>query len=88
MSILREHIGVMRKEELTSHQPELTTFFLEALDFRTQHAEVGVFPPACPEVTTQLRAREKFSCVILLYLPELDLDVSTLANKLALLFLE
>uniref|UniRef100_A0A452FRY1 HEAT repeat-containing protein 1 n=1 Tax=Capra hircus TaxID=9925 RepID=A0A452FRY1_CAPHI len=39
MSILREHIGVMRKEELTSHQPELTTFFLEALDFRTQHAE-------------------------------------------------
>ncbi|XP_040092233.1 HEAT repeat-containing protein 1-like isoform X1 [Oryx dammah] len=39
MSILREHIGVMRKEELASHQPQLTTFFLEALDFRTQHAE-------------------------------------------------
>ena len=52
MSVLREHIGVMRKEELASHQPQLTTFFLEALDFRTQHAEVGVFPPACPEVTT------------------------------------
>uniref|UniRef100_A0AAA9RYM1 HEAT repeat-containing protein 1 n=1 Tax=Bos taurus TaxID=9913 RepID=A0AAA9RYM1_BOVIN len=39
MSVLREHIGVMRKEELASHQPQLTTFFLEALDFRTQHAE-------------------------------------------------
>ncbi|XP_037024057.2 HEAT repeat-containing protein 1 [Artibeus jamaicensis] len=39
MSILQEHIGVMRKEELASHQPQLTTFFLEALDFRAQHPE-------------------------------------------------
>ncbi|XP_060142829.1 HEAT repeat-containing protein 1 isoform X2 [Globicephala melas] len=39
MSILCEHIGVMRKEELASHQPQLTTFFLEALDFRAQHSE-------------------------------------------------
>ncbi|XP_037366275.1 HEAT repeat-containing protein 1 isoform X2 [Talpa occidentalis] len=39
MSILREHIGVMKKEELTSHQSQLTVFFLEALDFRAQHSE-------------------------------------------------
>uniref|UniRef100_A0A8C6E6N7 HEAT repeat-containing protein 1 n=1 Tax=Moschus moschiferus TaxID=68415 RepID=A0A8C6E6N7_MOSMO len=39
MSVLREHVGVMSKEELAAHQPQLTTFFLEALDFRTQHAE-------------------------------------------------
>ncbi|XP_063469499.1 HEAT repeat-containing protein 1 isoform X2 [Symphalangus syndactylus] len=39
MSILQEHIGVMRKEELTSHQSQLTAFFLEALDFRAQHSE-------------------------------------------------
>ncbi|KAB0395895.1 hypothetical protein E2I00_011019 [Balaenoptera physalus] len=39
MSILREHIGVMRKEEVASDQPQLTTFFLEALDFRAQHSE-------------------------------------------------
>uniref|UniRef100_G1PZM2 HEAT repeat-containing protein 1 n=1 Tax=Myotis lucifugus TaxID=59463 RepID=G1PZM2_MYOLU len=39
MSILQEHIGVMKKEELTSHQSQLTTFFLEALDFRAQHPE-------------------------------------------------
>uniref|UniRef100_A0A2K6FIH7 HEAT repeat-containing protein 1 n=1 Tax=Propithecus coquereli TaxID=379532 RepID=A0A2K6FIH7_PROCO len=39
MSILQEHIGVMKKEELTSHQAQLTTFFLEALDFRAQHSE-------------------------------------------------
>ncbi|KAG8516602.1 HEAT repeat-containing protein 1, partial [Galemys pyrenaicus] len=39
MSILRDHIGVMKKEELTSHQSQLTIFFLEALDFRTQHSE-------------------------------------------------
>ncbi|XP_058525366.1 HEAT repeat-containing protein 1 isoform X2 [Ochotona princeps] len=39
MSILREHIGVMKKEELTSHQSQLTSFFLEALDFRAQHSE-------------------------------------------------
>ncbi|KAL1785256.1 HEAT repeat-containing protein 1 [Sigmodon hispidus] len=39
MSILQEHVGVMKKEELVSHQSELTTFFLEALDFRVQHSE-------------------------------------------------
>ncbi|KAK2499157.1 hypothetical protein MC885_011626 [Smutsia gigantea] len=39
MSILQEHLGVMKKEELTSHQPQLTAFFLEALDFRAQHSE-------------------------------------------------
>uniref|UniRef100_A0A452R7G3 HEAT repeat-containing protein 1 n=1 Tax=Ursus americanus TaxID=9643 RepID=A0A452R7G3_URSAM len=39
MSILQEHIGVMKKEELTSHQSQLTVFFLEALDFRAQHSE-------------------------------------------------
>nr|XP_008527120.1 PREDICTED: HEAT repeat-containing protein 1 [Equus przewalskii] len=39
MSILQEHIGVMKKEELASHQSQLTVFFLEALDFRAQHSE-------------------------------------------------
>lgn len=39
MSILQEHIGVMKKEELLSHQSQLTSFFLEALDFRAQHSE-------------------------------------------------
>ncbi|XP_008847310.1 HEAT repeat-containing protein 1 [Nannospalax galili] len=39
MSVLQEHIGVMKKEELLSHQAQLTTFFLEALDFRAQHSE-------------------------------------------------
>uniref|UniRef100_A0A8C5LBN1 HEAT repeat-containing protein 1 n=2 Tax=Jaculus jaculus TaxID=51337 RepID=A0A8C5LBN1_JACJA len=39
MSILQEHIGVMKKDELLSHQSQLTTFFLEALDFRVQHSE-------------------------------------------------
>ncbi|EHH15929.1 hypothetical protein EGK_02103 [Macaca mulatta] len=39
MSILQEHIGVMKKEEVTSHQSQLTAFFLEALDFRAQHSE-------------------------------------------------
>ncbi|XP_024417434.2 HEAT repeat-containing protein 1 [Desmodus rotundus] len=39
MSILQEHIGVMKKDELASHQSQLTTFFLEALDLRAQHPE-------------------------------------------------
>ncbi|ELW68114.1 HEAT repeat-containing protein 1, partial [Tupaia chinensis] len=39
MSILQEHIGAMKKEELTSHQSLLTAFFLRALDFRAQHSE-------------------------------------------------
>ncbi|XP_062938968.1 HEAT repeat-containing protein 1 isoform X2 [Cynocephalus volans] len=38
MSILQEHIGVMKKEELASHQAQLTAFFLKALDFRAQHS--------------------------------------------------
>ncbi|XP_055746724.1 HEAT repeat-containing protein 1 isoform X1 [Salvelinus fontinalis] len=37
MSILKEHIGHMEKDQLTSHQSELTSFFLIALDFRAQH---------------------------------------------------
>lgn len=48
MSILQEHIGVMKKEELLSHQSQLTTFFLEALDFRAQHSEVSWFPLPMP----------------------------------------
>ncbi|KAM9212388.1 HEAT repeat-containing protein 1 [Dugong dugon] len=39
MSILQEHIGVMKKDMLTNHQSQLTKFFLEALDFRAQHSE-------------------------------------------------
>ncbi|XP_053460282.1 HEAT repeat-containing protein 1 isoform X2 [Nycticebus coucang] len=39
MSILQEHLAGMKREELASHQSQLTTFFLEALDFRAQHSE-------------------------------------------------
>uniref|UniRef100_A0A8C8GRX8 HEAT repeat-containing protein 1 n=1 Tax=Oncorhynchus tshawytscha TaxID=74940 RepID=A0A8C8GRX8_ONCTS len=39
MSILKEHIGHMEKDQLTSHQSELTYFFLIALDFRAQHCQ-------------------------------------------------
>ncbi|NXL89938.1 HEAT1 protein, partial [Alectura lathami] len=39
MNILKEHIVVMEKEQLISHQVELTAFFMEALDFRTEHAQ-------------------------------------------------
>ncbi|KFO77095.1 HEAT repeat-containing protein 1 [Cuculus canorus] len=39
MNILKEHIAVMEKEHLISHQSELTAFFMKALDFRTEHAE-------------------------------------------------
>ncbi|NWR29845.1 HEAT1 protein, partial [Tachuris rubrigastra] len=39
MNILREHIVGMEKEHLISHQPELTTFFMKVLDFRTDHAQ-------------------------------------------------
>ncbi|NWI98238.1 HEAT1 protein, partial [Crypturellus undulatus] len=38
MNMLKEHITVMEKEHLISHQSELTAFFLKALDFRTEHA--------------------------------------------------
>ncbi|XP_036611135.1 HEAT repeat-containing protein 1 isoform X1 [Trichosurus vulpecula] len=39
MSILQEHIAVIEKEDLNSHQSQLTAFFLEALNFRAQHSE-------------------------------------------------
>lgn len=41
MNILKEHIVGMEKEHLISHQSELTAFFMKALDFRTEHAEVA-----------------------------------------------
>lgn len=54
----------MKKEELTSHQSQLTTFFLEALDFRAQHPEVSLFPlPQILKLSACLRAREKSRCV-------------------------
>ncbi|XP_069625106.1 HEAT repeat-containing protein 1 [Ranitomeya imitator] len=37
MDILREHIATMEKQQLVSHQSELTTFFLKALDYRAEH---------------------------------------------------
>uniref|UniRef100_A0AAY4AU42 HEAT repeat-containing protein 1 n=1 Tax=Denticeps clupeoides TaxID=299321 RepID=A0AAY4AU42_9TELE len=40
MGILKEHIAHMEKDLLNSHQTELTTFFLCALDFRAQHGQV------------------------------------------------
>uniref|UniRef100_A0AAR2J937 HEAT repeat-containing protein 1 n=1 Tax=Pygocentrus nattereri TaxID=42514 RepID=A0AAR2J937_PYGNA len=39
MNILKEHIGHLEKEQLTSHQSELTSFFLSALDFRSKHCQ-------------------------------------------------
>ncbi|XP_061612470.1 HEAT repeat-containing protein 1 [Phyllopteryx taeniolatus] len=36
MSMLKEHVGHMEREQLSSHQSELTGFFLAALDFRAQ----------------------------------------------------
>nr|XP_014340340.1 PREDICTED: HEAT repeat-containing protein 1 [Latimeria chalumnae] len=39
MEILQEHIAHLEKEQLSSHQSELTTFFLKALDFRAEHSE-------------------------------------------------
>ncbi|MEQ2182106.1 hypothetical protein GOODEAATRI_018690, partial [Goodea atripinnis] len=41
MSILKEHIGHMDREQLSAHQSELTTFFLTALDFRAKHSQVS-----------------------------------------------
>lgn len=41
MNILKEHIVVMEKDHLISHQSELTAFFMTALDFRTEHAQVA-----------------------------------------------
>ncbi|MED6241182.1 HEAT repeat-containing protein 1 [Ataeniobius toweri] len=39
MSILKEHIGHMDREQLSAHQSELTTFFLTSLDFRAKHSQ-------------------------------------------------
>ncbi|XP_028903501.1 HEAT repeat-containing protein 1 [Ornithorhynchus anatinus] len=39
MGILQEHIAVMEKIQLYSHQSQLTSFFLKALDFRAKHPE-------------------------------------------------
>ncbi|XP_069374153.1 HEAT repeat-containing protein 1 isoform X2 [Paralichthys olivaceus] len=39
LSILREHITHMEKEQLSFHQSELTAFFLTALDFRNKHCQ-------------------------------------------------
>ncbi|XP_075718875.1 HEAT repeat-containing protein 1 [Rhinoderma darwinii] len=39
MDILREHVAAMDKQQLSSHQSELTTFFLKALDYRAEHTE-------------------------------------------------
>uniref|UniRef100_A0A671WPT1 HEAT repeat-containing protein 1 n=1 Tax=Sparus aurata TaxID=8175 RepID=A0A671WPT1_SPAAU len=39
MSILREHISHMERDQLNFHQSELTSFFLTALDFRAEHCQ-------------------------------------------------
>ncbi|XP_053315982.1 HEAT repeat-containing protein 1 [Spea bombifrons] len=39
MDILQEHIAIMDKQQLSSHQSELTTFFMKALDYRAEHPE-------------------------------------------------
>uniref|UniRef100_A0A8C9RF00 HEAT repeat-containing protein 1 n=1 Tax=Scleropages formosus TaxID=113540 RepID=A0A8C9RF00_SCLFO len=39
MDILKDHIVHMERDELTGHQSELTSFFLTALDFRSQHSQ-------------------------------------------------
>lgn len=41
MSILKEHVCQMEKDQLNSHQSELTSFFLIALDFRAEHSGVS-----------------------------------------------
>uniref|UniRef100_A0A3Q1EQT7 HEAT repeat-containing protein 1 n=1 Tax=Acanthochromis polyacanthus TaxID=80966 RepID=A0A3Q1EQT7_9TELE len=42
MSILKEHIGHMDREQLSVHQSELTSFFLTALNFRCQHPQLDL----------------------------------------------
>jgi len=42
MSILKEHITHMEKDQLSFHQSELTSFFLCALDFRAKHCQVSL----------------------------------------------
>ena len=44
MSILKAHITHMEKDQLNTHQSELTSFFLTALDFRAQHCQVVAGP--------------------------------------------
>uniref|UniRef100_A0A8D0LAZ4 HEAT repeat-containing protein 1 n=1 Tax=Sphenodon punctatus TaxID=8508 RepID=A0A8D0LAZ4_SPHPU len=39
MDILKEHISAMEKDQLTSHQSELTSFFMKVLDFRMEHSQ-------------------------------------------------
>ncbi|XP_073345886.1 HEAT repeat-containing protein 1 isoform X2 [Pagrus major] len=39
MSILKEHISHMERDQLNFHQSELTSFFLTALDFRAEHCQ-------------------------------------------------
>ncbi|XP_072906670.1 HEAT repeat-containing protein 1 [Hemitrygon akajei] len=39
LDILKQHICQMEKVQLNSHQSELTSFFLKALDFRADHLE-------------------------------------------------
>ncbi|XP_075059835.1 HEAT repeat-containing protein 1 [Mixophyes fleayi] len=42
MDILREHIASMDKQQLSSHQSELTSFFLKALDYRAEHLQMDL----------------------------------------------
>ncbi|XP_077201538.1 HEAT repeat-containing protein 1 [Paroedura picta] len=39
MDILKEHIVVLEKDQLTAYQSELTAFFMKALDFRAEHSQ-------------------------------------------------
>ncbi|XP_026170562.1 HEAT repeat-containing protein 1 isoform X2 [Mastacembelus armatus] len=39
ISILKEHIGHMDKDQVNLHQSELTSYFLTALDFRADHCQ-------------------------------------------------
>lgn len=42
MDILKAHITTLERDQLSAHQSELTAFFMNALDFRAEHSEVGV----------------------------------------------
>ncbi|KAH0622511.1 hypothetical protein JD844_024882 [Phrynosoma platyrhinos] len=37
--ILKEHIIFLERDQLSAHQSELTSFFMKALDFRTEHSQ-------------------------------------------------
>ncbi|XP_054850338.1 HEAT repeat-containing protein 1 [Eublepharis macularius] len=39
MDILKKHIVVLEKDQLTAHQSELMAFFMKALDFRAEHSQ-------------------------------------------------